>query len=63
VAGAGEDQTVPAGALEGDGKMTGDQRLAQEPRLGRAGSEARLIGLAFAFERATKKRVAPPDLR
>jgi amidase len=30
---------------------------------GRACSEARLIELAFAFERATKKRVAPPNFR
>ena len=30
---------------------------------GRACSEARLIELAYAFERATKRRVAPPNLR
>jgi amidase len=30
---------------------------------GRACSEARLLELAYAFERATKRRVAPPDIR
>jgi len=30
---------------------------------GRACSEPRLLGLAYAFERATKRRVPPPDLR
>ncbi|HUK36108.1 MAG TPA: amidase family protein [Vicinamibacterales bacterium] len=30
---------------------------------GRACSEARLIELAYSFERATKRRVAPPNLR
>jgi len=30
---------------------------------GRACSEARLIELAYAFERATKRRVAPPNIR
>jgi amidase len=30
---------------------------------GRACSEARLLELAYAFERATKRRVPPPDIR
>jgi len=29
---------------------------------GRACSEARLVELAYAFERATKRRVPPPDI-
>ena len=30
---------------------------------GRACSEPRLIEIAYAFEQATKRRVAPPDMR
>ena len=54
---------VPAGFISGfAGKPTPDYPLGAS-FAGRACSEARLLELAYAFERATKRRVAPPDIR